>query len=309
MSSAAVIIVSFRNPGDVMACLAALAQQTELPERAVICENGGSAHKDRLEALIASGSAAIPFPVTVLDAPDNPGYAGGINRAMAAAPDAPFYWILNPDTIPSPGALAALLRVARNGRDAVGGVSVAEDGKVQNCGLAWSSLTGRAVSLGVGGDPSDLPSREAIEERLDFISGASLLVSNAFVARAGAMRADYFLYCEELEWCLRARKAGLKLGFAPEAVVMHAHGTSTGAAVTHRQRPKLPIYLDTRNRVLTIRDSSPWTAPIAVPSILLFISLRYLPRLALRQWLFAVEGWLAGLRNERDKPGWFLKAS
>src|SRR3546814_1772259 len=77
-----------------------------------------------------------------------------------------------------------------------------------------------------------------------------MLVSRAFLQATGPMREDYFLYCEEVEWCLRARAKGMAFGFAPEARVLHNQGASTGSGQSVRTRPRLPIYLDERNKML-----------------------------------------------------------
>ena len=102
----AVAIVGFRNRDDILACLTALAASTYPDFLVVICENGGEA----AHAALAEALAAPPLAqeVRLLRSPANVGYAGGVNACIAAAPDADAWWILNPDTSPEPGALAAL---------------------------------------------------------------------------------------------------------------------------------------------------------------------------------------------------------
>ncbi len=46
-----------------------------------------------------------------------------------------------------------------------------------------------------------------------------------FVEVNGLMREDYFLYAEEVEWCLRAKRRGLRLGLAPAARILHVRPT------------------------------------------------------------------------------------
>ena len=66
--------------------------------------------------------------------------------------------------------------------------------------------------------------------------------------------AQVFLYCEEVEWCLRAIRKCEKLGYAPGAVVLHAQGTATGGGGALKTRSKTAIYLSERNRILLTRD-------------------------------------------------------
>jgi len=51
---------------------------------------------------------------------------------------------------------------------------------------------------------------------MNYILGASMLIDGTFLSRAGHMRDDYFLYCEEVEWCLRARAAWSPDRLCPE---------------------------------------------------------------------------------------------
>lgn len=304
MSDIVAIIVSFRTPEDVLDCLASIAKQTHPVDRVVICENGGTEHTEQLRANIGA-LGDFSAKITIIDAPDNPGYGGGINRAIAMAPDGAFVWIVNPDTVARPECLAHMLRCAKDGPyDIVGGVTISQDGIIKDCGGTWSPVTGYAQTLFYDRPLADKPVADDVMERLSFISGANMLVSRRVLEIAGPIREDYFLYAEEVEWCVRASANGLRLGYCPEAIIMHKHGTSTGSATAHASRPRLPIYCDTRNRILTVRDTSPRHLPLAVCGVLLQTTLRYLPRRAWRQWLYAMEGWLAGIRNERGKPGW-----
>src|SRR3546814_1141560 len=88
---------------------------------------------------------------------------------------------------------------------AVGGIQYYGDGRVQSDGGTWRPWFARAVSIGHGRKLSDPIDPDAIESSINYITGASMLVSRAFLQATGPMREDYFLYCEEVEWCLRAR--------------------------------------------------------------------------------------------------------
>ena len=139
---------------------------------------------------------------------------------------------------------------------------------------------------------------------MNYVVGAPMLVSQRFLDRIGRMREDYFLYCEEVEWCLRAGRMGERLGYAPAAIAVHAHGTSTGGGGALRQRSKLAVYLLERNRILVTRDLySGRLIPVALV-VLLHLALRYARGRAWRQLGYALAGWAAGLRNERGRPAW-----
>ena len=300
----AVVIVGFRNCVDIVECLGALARSLYGDFEIVICENGGAA---ACAALGEALPARLPGgqPVRLICAGTNLGYAGGVNAGIAAAADCDAWWVLNPDTLPEPAALEALVeRLGRGDCEAVGGVIQLPTGRVQTYGGQWQRLLARAVSLGHGQPVAHPFDAAEIESRQNYLSGASMLVGRVFLETVGPMREDYFLYCEEVEWCLRGGKAGLRLGFAPGGVVVHKQGGSTGATVDLRTRSKLSVYLNERNRVLLSRDCYPALLPVAVIAVLATLLVRFGKRRAWRQLGYAVQGWLSGVLNRRGVPGW-----
>lgn len=304
-----VCIVAFKNPNDVLRCLDGLDLQTFRDFEVVICENGGLEAFNRLNVAVRERRGGR-IPVTCISDTSNPGYAGGVNRCIAARPCADAYWILNPDTVPEPDALAELVAtVVTRKLDAVGGPLLLPNGEVQTCGGTWNPLIALSRSIS-GMRAEEIEARaSAIEGELSFVSGASMLVTRLFVETVGLMREDYFLYGEEVEWCLRARKYGLRLGFSPRSRVMHIRGTTTGSGADFKDRGRLPIHCDERNRILTLRDTA--AAPFAVvggAGALLTLFWRYGRRRAWRGLGFALAGWWDGICNRRGKPSWLVEA-
>jgi N-acetylglucosaminyl-diphospho-decaprenol L-rhamnosyltransferase len=300
----AIAIVGYRNVEDVRRCIGAIDASSYRDFEVVVCENGGT---EAYQVLVAALPARLTNgqSVRVIDAGANLGYGGGVNLAMAQAPDVDAWWILNPDTEPSPSALGELVaRLERGDCDAVGGLLWLSGGTVQSYGGQWQRTLARAVSIGYGADTEAPVDTVAVERRQSFISGACMLISRRFRDIAGPMRDDYFLYGEEVEWCLRARRRGLRLGFSPLAKVMHAAGSTTGSHMAFRQMPKTPVYLNERNRILVTRDTEPSLTPIVALSALGVIAARFGRRGALRQVGYAIQGWWAGLAGRRGPPDW-----
>lgn len=297
----AACIVGYRNLDDVVRCVAALGRSTHRDLSVVICENGGEAARDELAAVlpatIGTGGAVLVL------AADNPGYAGGFNRCVAASPDADLWWLINPDCEPEPEALAAMLaRLGEGDCDAVGATLYHGDGKVQGHGGRFRPLLARAESIGHGDPVSCSPAPGTVEREMNYILGASMLAGRRYMEVVGPMRDDYFLYAEEVEWCLRGLKRGMRLGFAPGARIRHDQGSTTGSAESIAHRPWLPVYLDERNKLHVVRDTAPLCWPVAVLMTLPLIALRYSRRGAWAQTGHALAGWWAGVRNERGKP-------
>lgn len=300
----AVCVVGFRNPGDILTCLEALKASEHADFEVIICENGGPA---AYAELTRAAPAALPGGqrVQIVLAESNLGYAGGINVCMRGTPEADAWWILNPDAAPAAPALARLCaRLARGDCGAVGCTVHYADGVVESRGGQWRPWLARAVSIDHSKQLADPPGEAAVREQVTYISGASMLVGRALVDRIGLMREDYFLYAEEVEWCLRAVQAGLKLGLAIDANVVHAQGATTGSVKDVAQRRRMPVYLDERNKMLVTRDRFPGRLPVAAVAALILLFLRFGRRRAWAQLGYAVDGWWAGLRNLRGKPAW-----
>jgi len=300
----AIAIVGFRNPADIAGCLGALGVSTYSDFEVVICENGGEAAYAALVAQtpkrLASGQT-----VTILSAPRNLGFAGGVNRCLEHTPDADAWWILNPDTLPEPPALERMVdRLSAGGVDAVGCTVHLPDGTVQSWGGLWRPVLARSISMGHGAALETPIDAAEVERRQNYLNGSSMLVSAGFVRQVGLMREDYFLYCEEVEWFIRGARHGMGLGFAPRARVLHHVGSSTGMGGAVRGRARLPVYLNARNAVLLVRDTSPWALPVAVAALCLQMVARFGRHRAWRQLRYALSGILAGVANERGAPAW-----
>jgi GT2 family glycosyltransferase len=81
-----------------------------------------------------------------------------------------------------------------------------------------------------------------------------MLLRGAALQRVGLLDADFFAYHEDLDWCIRARRAGYRIAYVPSAVVYHRMHASTGGGGYES-----PInYLSARNSVLFVRKNARW---------------------------------------------------
>jgi GT2 family glycosyltransferase len=300
----AVAIVGFRNSDDIVGCLTALGASTYKNFEVVICENGGP---EAYAALKAAAPEQLPGgqPVRVILAPCNLGYGGGVNLCLRESPDADAWWVLNPDTEPQPGALALQVeRLSVGDCEAVGCTVMLPDGRVQSYGGRWQSWLARAVSIGHGHAMNPKPDPRRIEIQQNYLNGAAMLIGRRFLELTGPMREEYFLYCEEVEWCLRGMALGARLGFDPGALVMHHQGTTTGHVSEIRKRTRMPVYLIERNRILLTRDHYPARLLVVALTSLALVCAKYVRSRAWPQLGYALSGWLDGLRDLRGPPTW-----
>ena len=129
-------------------------------------------------------------------------------------------------------------------------------------GAEYKTWTGGVREIGNGLTWPCTVDQSAVEAQMSYVSGASMLVSAAFLEKVGLMSEDYFLYYEEIDWATRARRAGFKLGYASDSVVFHKEGAALGSGKS-QQRSALAEYYGVRNRIVFTRKFFPWALPSA----------------------------------------------
>lgn len=326
-ASTAITIVGFGNASDVHTCLRSLQALNNPSFLVSICENGGpETYRTLIETLDDLVTDGQPFQpavdrvaagwrgvlhsgqeIEVLCADRNVGYAGGVNiaiRSLMGRSDWDAVWVLNPDCELDINALQALRdKVASDPRYGIIGsrLVMKKTGRVQAYGARWKTLTSRGVNIGLnepwdrGGDA------QAVEGRMDYIIGASMYLTRSFLETVGMMDESYFLYAEDVDWCMR--RGPYKLGYADQSIVYHMHGSTLGSNPVRRDRSRLSVYLDERNRHLVARRFFPRLYPLIALFTLVFTG-QYVRAAAWRNFLVAIEGWWAGVRGETGKPAW-----
>jgi N-acetylglucosaminyl-diphospho-decaprenol L-rhamnosyltransferase len=332
MTYVAVIIISYRNVADARECIAALARSTHRDMEIHVCENGGVEafealcldlakivepelsrdqvyHANSVASFVRTKTACLEgagIDLYLHQASKNLGYAGGINAVLAYIADRRWdaVWILNPDTAPAPGALAALVERAATGNYGVVGsrLILENSGRIHLRGGRWRRFIARGYNIGFNELADDETDTAAIERDMNYVAGTSMFVTRAFIEDVGSMDESYFLYVEEVDWCFR--RGSYRLGYAHDSVVLHKHGTTIGSNTDLRNRSGLSVYLDERNKLLFTRRFFPILYPVVICTTLV-LTLQYLKARAFKNFRLALNGWVAGIRGERGVPARF----
>ena len=254
-----VSIINFRTGDMTLKCIeAVLKDMTGINGMIVVVDNcsaDGSA--EQIETWIAQQPDNTP--VRLIRSDWNAGFSAGHNLGMAAEA-AEFYLVLNSDAVPRPGLLRGLLDAARSEPEfgLFSPVIEADDGAVQNScfrfpgpaselvraarsSIVTRLLSHRDVSLG----PCPAP------ENIEWASFACILLRRKMMQEIGPMDEGYFLYFEDVEYCLRARRAGWRIRYVPTVRVVHLQGGSGPAVslINARKRPPRYVY-SSRTRLL-----------------------------------------------------------
>jgi N-acetylglucosaminyl-diphospho-decaprenol L-rhamnosyltransferase len=197
--------------------------------------------------------------VSVLPRDRNGGFAfgnnAGIREALQSTSHVDYVMLLNPDTVVLDGAIHALVDFMDSHQHVgIAGSRLETAGGVAECSAhnSPSPLGELESSAGLGVLSRMLhryavspPTQEAAHE-CDWVSGASLIVRREIFENVGLLDEGYFLYFEEVDFCLRARKSGWRIWFVPASRVIHAEGAATGIRNIVRRRPR--YWYDSRRR-------------------------------------------------------------
>lgn len=253
----AVIIVNYRTPALTIDCLRSLEPEVDVhPGTKVFVVDNASGDASVPELLAAIKANRWEAWVRVLPQERNGGFAFGNNVALrmlsTESPLTDYFWLLNSDTIVHPGALGALLDAFTThpafglagsrleNRDGSGQVSAFRFPGIMSEFLAAMRLgfLDRLFS-------SYLVASSTYEQQTnepDWLSGASLFIKRAVFEQIGLLDEDYFLYFEEVDFCIRAKRAGMRCLQVPQSRVIHLEGQSTGMTRTGAVENRVPSY-------------------------------------------------------------------
>ena len=210
----------------------------------------------RLDAAAAATTPPAGDGITLIDGGGNLGFAGGNNaglRHLMGDPGIDYFWLLNNDTVvdsAAPGALLARCDATHNLGQCGTVVRFYHRPDVVQAlnGSRFNRFTGNSTGLGTEQAASAPFDPALVARRTDFVLGASLTVSRAFLATIGLMNERYFLYFEEIDWATRNR-GRFATAFAHGAVVYHKEGGSIGSSSVKGGRSETSEYWLMRSRL------------------------------------------------------------
>jgi len=279
------VVVTYNRRELLLESLAALCAQSRPPDEVIVVDNAST-----------DGSAAAVrarFPAARLAVLDrNTGGAGGFayGLALALAGPAELVWLMDDDSVPEPGALAALLAA----RDHQPGTALIASRVVWTDGRPHPMNTPRAKPFATKAERAAAAAAGCTAIRS--ASFVSILVDAAVCRERGLPQADYFLWNDDFEFTTRLLRG--RVGWlCPASVVVHKTATFGSTDADPGQR----FFYEVRNKVWTLRAS----APLAPAERVLYggATVRRWARTFARSadrrtlWSCLVKGMSAGLRS------------
>jgi GT2 family glycosyltransferase len=188
------------------------------------------------------------------------GFGGAINQGLRASAT-PYVATLNDDAVACPGWIAALLEALERRPDV--GMCAAQvrffgEHRLDSAGMLIAR-DGSSKQRGHGKPPEDFP----VPEEVLMPSGSAALYRRTMLDEIGGFDDSFFLYCEDTDLGLRARWAGWKCLYVPEAVVEHHYSHSAGRA------SGLKAYYVERNRLFVLVKNFPGAMILTAPFVTL----------------------------------------
>lgn len=241
-----IVILNWNGWKDTLECVESCLQLRYPDFRILIVDNASS---DGSEAMLREH---LPH-VDIVQSGSNLGYAGGNNIGIryALAQGAEYVWLLNNDTKVDAAALEEMVRVAKVDTT-VGMVGpkillYSRPGHLNCIGSTINLTTGQPSLIALGEEDDG---RFDDVHEMDTLSGCSLLVGRDVIDAVGLMDERFFLFYEETDWILRAKRAGFKMMYVPKARIWHKVSASVGG----HQSP-LMLYYMMRNNPLLMRNN------------------------------------------------------
>jgi N-acetylglucosaminyl-diphospho-decaprenol L-rhamnosyltransferase len=277
----AIATVTYRSAALTINCLRSIEAERPTPGlsiRVIVVDNASEDAPLIEEAIEANGWSSW---VNLVRAPRNGGFAYGNNLAFQLAynggpPD--YFYLLNPDTLVRKGAIGALVRfLEAHPTVAIAGSSFENlDGSEWPIAFRFPSILSEIEGGLQLGHATRVLQRwvvavhmEPVPQPVDWVAGASMMIRRTALDAIGGFDENYFLYFEETDFCLRAKKAGLSTWYVPESRVMHVAGQST--KVTERNTPtkRLPAYwFESRRHYFVVTYGMPYAMAVDVAALL-----------------------------------------
>jgi GT2 family glycosyltransferase len=235
------VILNTNRRDDTLALLASLRESAYPNCRAIVLDNAST------DGSVPAIRAAFP-DARILALEKNLGYAGNNNAGIAAALAQGAEWVLvlNEDTVLAPDCIDRLVQAGQDDpRAGMTGPMVYhhdEPAIIQSAGgrmgRDWQAfhLAQNEPDQGQFAQPREV----------DWLSGCAILVRRQVIEELGMLDERFFYYWEEVEWCVRAGKAGWRILHVPQAKLWHK-----GVQRDYRPSPAVTYYA-TRNRFMLL---------------------------------------------------------
>ena len=243
MPNVGIVISNYNGWQDTVQCLESLQKQTYRDFEIILLDDASTNDSvQQLQKHLTENTVFLPQEANV-------GFAAannvGMRRALADGCD--WVLLLNNDTVAAPDFLENLLRETPAGAVSCPKMLFLDPpDEIWFAGGELDRATGKVRHL--GGHEKDGPAF-AEKKQVSFITFCCVLLPRQVIEQVGFLDETLFMYCEDVDYCIRLADAGVPLWFLPDARIWHKAGGSAGGM--------LSVYYITRNTLyLTCKGKS-----------------------------------------------------
>lgn len=244
MPNVGIVISNYNGWQDTVRCLESLQKQTCRDFEIILLDDASTNDSvQRLQQHLTDNTVFLPQQ-------ENTGFAAVNNVGMRRALADGCQWVLllNNDTVAAPDFVETLLRETPAGAVSCPKMLFLDPpDEIWFAGGELDRATGKVKHL--GGHEKDGPAY-AEKKQVSFITFCCVLLPRQVIERVGFLDETLFMYCEDVDYCIRLADAGVPMWFLPDARIWHKAGGSAGGM--------LSVYYITRNTLyLTCKGKSP----------------------------------------------------
>jgi GT2 family glycosyltransferase len=266
-----VIIVNWNHLEDTIECIESVQKIKYYQYKILLVDNASTEE--------IAGPIRERYPsVVLIQNRENLGFSGGNNVGIrhALMHGAHYLWLLNNDTVVEPDALLQLVRVGEEDTESgiIGSKIYYYDrpNVISFAGATVDWEKGRSPHTGRG--EVDHGQYEEVKE-VARVSGCSMLVKRKVCETIGLLDDKFYLYVEDVDWCIRARRAGFRCVIAPGSKIRHKEGITVKEASNNL---RIFPYYNTRNFLFLIKKNFDFPKKEILIVKFLFNKLRYMKR-------------------------------
>lgn len=243
-----IVTINYNSSENTIKLLESLKNQTDKNFEVIVVDNNSN-DVDKLMSYETSESNIIYIKNDL-----NLGYSGGNNMGIRQALENGSDWVLllNNDTIPE-NRLIERIKADLGGREGVVGLALDEGDKVAYAGqIQWLKPTLKHIT-----------NFRLAMSKMGYAIGGAMLIHKSVFDKIGFLDEKYFLYFEDADFTLRARKAGIPVSSLPEIKILHSVSASTkklGSPMLLRYHYRNALYFNLKNGPWYIKLSVwPWS--------------------------------------------------
>jgi GT2 family glycosyltransferase len=220
-----IVILNWNNKNDTLECLDSVSRIDYNNFEVMVVDNGST------DGSVQAIQHLFP-QVAVLETGKNLGYAGGNNVGLRRALQTGASWVLvlNNDTVVDPMILKQFVHAGVLIPDAaVLGAKIyfySDRKRIWHAGATGIDELGQFRPLGNG--CLDTSGEFSNITEVDYVYGCAFFVRTDRLQKIGLFDEKFFLTHEDLDWCFRAKRLGLKCIFVPDAQIWHKVSASFG---------------------------------------------------------------------------------